>query len=104
MYIYKTMGSMTIPVEGYIITIEGMYTKDRIPCLDALVGTMLELKMGDHIIEPMPKEPETPISTKNFMEYVKAKGSLFGRAINVDYAEGYTVSRYIGVENLFDLK
>ena len=62
MYIYKTMGSMTVPVEGYIITIEGFYTKDRIPCLDALVGTMLELKTSDHntiepVTEPTP-EPE----------------------------------------------
>lgn len=66
MYIYKTMGSMTVPVEGYVITIEGFYTKDRIPCLDALVGTMLELKTSDHstvepvtepVIEPTP-EPE----------------------------------------------
>ena len=59
MYIYKTMGSMTVPVEGYIITIEGFYTKDRIPCLDALVGTMIELKMGDHsVVEaPVVEEP-----------------------------------------------
>ena len=65
MYIYKTMGSMTVPVDKYIITIEGMYTKDRIPCLDALVGTMLELKMGDHpVVEPVVEEPpvmEAPI-------------------------------------------
>lgn len=59
---------------------------------------------SSQFFDPNSKEPETPISTKNFMEYVKAKGSLFGRAINVDYAEGYTVNRYIGVENLFDLK
>ena len=57
MYIYKTMGSMSVPVEAYIITTEGMYSKVRIPCLDALVGTMLELKMGDHAVEPIPKEP-----------------------------------------------
>ena len=57
MYIYKTMGSMIVPVEGYIITIEGMYSKDRIPCLDALVGIMLELEMGDHIVEPIIEEP-----------------------------------------------
>ncbi|MBI3518238.1 MAG: bacillithiol biosynthesis deacetylase BshB1 [Bacteroidetes bacterium] len=59
---------------------------------------------SSQFFDPNSKEPETPISTKNFMEYVKAKGSLFGRAINVDYAEGFTVNRYIGVENLFDLK
>ena len=61
MYIYKTMGSMTVPVEGYIITIEGMYSKDRIPCLDALVGTMLELKMGEHIVPEEPQITETEI-------------------------------------------
>ena len=67
------MGSMTVPVDKYIVTIEGMYTKDRIPCLDALVGTMLELKMGDHsaveaavepVVEPVVEEPpvmEAPI-------------------------------------------
>ncbi len=54
--------------------------------------------------DPNSKEPETPISTKNFMENVKAKAALFGRAINADYAEGFTVNRYIGVENLFDLR
>ena len=60
MYIYKTMGSMSVPVEAYIITTEGVYSKDRIPCLDALVGTMLELKMGEHAVEPMSKELEAP--------------------------------------------
>ena len=54
--------------------------------------------------DPNSKEPATPISSANFMEYVKAKSSLFGRSINCDYAEGFTVDRYIGVENLFDLK
>jgi len=53
MYIYKTMGSMTVPVEKYIVTIEGFYSKVRIPCLDALVGTMLELQTGEHVVEPV---------------------------------------------------
>lgn len=59
---------------------------------------------SSQFFDPNSKEPATPISSKNFMEYVKAKGSLFGRAINVDYAEGFTTNRYIGVENLFDLR
>jgi N-acetylglucosamine malate deacetylase 1 len=54
--------------------------------------------------DPNSKEPATPISSANFIEYVKAKSSLFGRSINCDYAEGFKVDRYIGVENLFDLK
>lgn len=62
------------------------------------------LAFSSQFFDPNSKEAETPISSKNFMEYVKAKGSVFGRAINCDYAEGFTVNRYIGVENLFDLR
>ena len=54
--------------------------------------------------DPNSTEPETPISSKNFMENIKAKASIFGRAINCDYAEGFTANRYIGVESLFDLR
>lgn len=47
--------------------------------------------------------PQTPISSKLFMEAQRAKHRVYGRPINVDYAEGFTVSRYIGVNDLFDL-
>jgi N-acetylglucosamine malate deacetylase 1 len=50
------------------------------------------------------KDPETPISSKEFMEAVFAKMSIFGRAINARYAEGFVADRYIGVNSLFDLK
>jgi hypothetical protein len=60
MYIYKTMGSMTVPVEKYIITIEGLYSKVRIPCLDALVGTMLELKSDVPLVETPVESPVEP--------------------------------------------
>jgi len=59
---------------------------------------------SSQFFDPNSKEPETPISTKNFIDTVKAKSNLFGRAINTDYAEGFTTNKYIGVENLFDLK
>lgn len=59
---------------------------------------------SSQFFDPNSKEPTTPISSANFMEYVKAKSSVFGRAINCDYAEGFTVNRYIGVDNLFDLR
>lgn len=53
--------------------------------------------------DPDSQEPATPISAKNFFEVVKAKMALWGRSINVDYAEGFTVNRYPGVKDLFDL-
>lgn len=48
-------------------------------------------------------EPDTPISGPEFMDFIKARASDFGRPIGVKYAEGFTVERYIGVNNLFDL-
>jgi bacillithiol biosynthesis deacetylase BshB1 len=82
--------------------IEPDFVIDITPFMEKKIESIMAY--SSQFFDPNSKEPETPISTKNFMEYVKAKGSLFGRAINVDYAEGYTVNRYIGVENLFDLR
>jgi bacillithiol biosynthesis deacetylase BshB1 len=52
---------------------------------------------------PKSKEPVTPISVKNFLEVVKGKMSLFGRDAGFEYAEGFTVERSIGINNIFDL-
>ncbi len=52
---------------------------------------------------PDSKEPESPISGKNFLDVIKGKMSVFGRDAGFQYAEGFTVDRSIGVENLFDL-
>jgi bacillithiol biosynthesis deacetylase BshB1 len=49
------------------------------------------------------KELQSPISGKDFMEFIKAKGRSFGRSIGVDYAEGFNVARVPGVKDLFDL-
>jgi bacillithiol biosynthesis deacetylase BshB1 len=52
---------------------------------------------------PDSDEPETPISTKDFMDFLLARSIEFGRIINVQYAEGYTTERPVGLESLFDL-
>lgn len=49
------------------------------------------------------KEPETPIATKNFLESLNYRVQNFGRLIGTDYAEGFTVERYLGVNSLSDL-
>ena len=54
--------------------------------------------------DPDSKEPESPISVKNFFEVVKGKMSVFGRDAGYDYAEGFTVERTPGVNSMFDLK
>ena len=49
------------------------------------------------------EEIKTPISGKDFMEFMRSKGRSFGRSIGAEYAEGFNRSRVFGVNNLFDL-
>jgi len=52
---------------------------------------------------PDSKEPQTFISTPEFLELVKARGIEFGQAIGVKYGEAFTARRKIGVRSLSDL-
>ena len=53
---------------------------------------------------PDSKEPSTPISGEDFFDVVKARMKEYGRPIGAEYAEGFTVERFIGIDNLFDIK
>ena len=53
--------------------------------------------------DPDSEEPETPISSKNFTDSVIYRARDLGRIIGVEYAEGFTVERFIGVDSLGDL-
>ncbi len=52
---------------------------------------------------PNSKEPQTPISGEEFLDFIKGRMLQYGRSIGVKYAEGFQVERTIGVENFFDL-
>ncbi|MDX1278314.1 bacillithiol biosynthesis deacetylase BshB1 [Oceanihabitans sediminis] len=54
--------------------------------------------------DPSSKEPETPISSKNFTDSIEYRARDLGRLVGVEYAEGFTTSRYVTVDSLFDLK
>ncbi|MDF0708421.1 bacillithiol biosynthesis deacetylase BshB1 [Flagellimonas okinawensis] len=58
---------------------------------------------GSQFYDPDSDEPETPISSKNFTDSVNYRARDLGRIIGVDYAEGFTVERYVGVDSLDDL-
>jgi bacillithiol biosynthesis deacetylase BshB1 len=47
--------------------------------------------------------PATPISGKDFLDFLRAKAAAYGRAAGFAYAEGFNVGRTPGVLNLFDL-
>jgi len=46
------------------------------------------------------KEAETPISSKNFTDSIHYRARDLGRLIGVDYAEGFTVERFIAITSL----
>ncbi len=54
--------------------------------------------------DPDSKEPETPISSRNFLESVRYRARDLGRLIGAEYAEGFTAERFPAVNSLFDIK
>jgi bacillithiol biosynthesis deacetylase BshB1 len=54
--------------------------------------------------DPSSQEPETFISKPGFLKLLHARATEFGQGIGVEYGEGFTVRRVMGVESLFDLK
>lgn len=54
--------------------------------------------------DPNSKEPESPISSKNFLESLNYRSRDLGRLTGVEHAEGFTVERYLVVNSLGDLK
>ena len=53
---------------------------------------------------PNSTEPESPITSKNFLDSVKYRAQDLGRLISTEYGEGFTVERYLAVNSLSDLK
>lgn len=53
---------------------------------------------------PNSTEPESPITSKNFLDSVKYRAQDLGRLISTEYGEGFTVERYLAVNSLGDLK
>jgi bacillithiol biosynthesis deacetylase BshB1 len=47
--------------------------------------------------------PQTPISGKDFLDFMEAKARVFGRSAHVRYAEGFICSRTPALRDLFDL-
>jgi bacillithiol biosynthesis deacetylase BshB1 len=48
-------------------------------------------------------EPQTYISSPEFIQVVEARAREFGKVLNVKFAEGFTSRKILGVDSLFDL-
>jgi bacillithiol biosynthesis deacetylase BshB1 len=54
--------------------------------------------------DPQNKEPQSFISSAEFLDFIEARAREFGHSINSKFGEGFTVEKMIGVRDLFDLK
>lgn len=61
------------------------------------------LAYGSQFHDPNSKEPETPISSKTFIESVNYRARDMGRLVGKDYAEGFTAERSIAIDSLDSL-
>ena len=67
------------------------------------VKTASILAYSSQFYDPNSNEPETPIATKTFLESIHYRSQDLGRLVGVEYAEGFTVERYLAVNSLSDL-
>ena len=69
---------------------------------DTKVASILAYR--SQFYDPNSTEPESPITSKNFLESLNYRSRDFGRLVGVEHAEGFTVERYLAVNSLWDLK
>ena len=68
---------------------------------DTKVASILAYR--SQFYDPNSTEPESPITSKNFLESLNYRSRDFGRLVGVEHAEGFTVERYLAVNSLGDL-
>lgn len=81
--------------------IEPDFVVDVSGFIDAKMEAILAYSSQFH--DPNSKEPETPISSKNFLDSIDYRARDLGRLINTEHAEGFTVERVVAVNKLNDL-
>lgn len=63
------------------------------------------LAYGSQFFNPdWENEPQTYISSPEFIKIIEARAIEYGKVIQVKYAEGFTSRKILGVDNLFDLR
>ncbi len=55
------------------------------------------------MFDPESDEPQTPISSQNFLDSVTYRARDLGRLIGVEHGEGFTAERYVAIDRLDDL-
>lgn len=87
------------------------YIQDRFMKPDIIVdiSDVFDQKMAairafkTQFYDPNSAEPQTPISSKEFMDFLAARSLEFGRTIGTQYGEGFTTERTLGTKSLTEL-
>lgn len=58
---------------------------------------------SSQFFDPNAEDPKTPISGKEFFDFIKGRGLDFGRLAGYQYGEGFVASRPIGMRDVFNL-
>ena len=82
------------------------FVVDITPFMDEKLELILSFRSQFYLPEAneYDTQPKTPISGKDFFEFVKSKNRAFGRPIGVEFAEGFVAQRTPGINDLFSLK
>jgi len=78
----------------FVVDISGFETKK----LEAIKA------FKSQFYDPNSTEPLTPIAREDYLDFVVARMKQFGGQINTEFGEGFTKERYLGVDDLFQLK
>lgn len=62
------------------------------------------LAFRSQFYDPSNQEPASFISSPEFLPFIESRSRELGHRIMTKYGEGFTVERFIGVTDLFDLK
>jgi bacillithiol biosynthesis deacetylase BshB1 len=80
-------------------------TPDFVVDISQFIEKKMELVRAfrSQFYDPESTEPDSPISGKDFLEFLYARAREFGRPAGYQFAEGFRATRLTGVKNLFDL-
>lgn len=81
-------------VPDFVVDVTGFIDKK----IDAVMA------YSSQFYDPNSTEPQTPITSKNFTDSIEYRARDLGRLVHAEYAEGFTVERYVAIDSLDKIK
>ncbi len=74
---------------------------DITPYMDRKMESILAF--SSQFYDPASQEESSPISGADFLEFIRARARSYGRQIGVEFGEGFTISRPVGITDLLTI-